>query len=215
MDAIYARPIGFSQPMMAANMAGRKTQTRRLPSNGLGSGPWARLLYAFEKEQRPCVLWVKERVDRREFGAGVVARYTIDHLLVWNSDLTKILEWPFKTSFVTHIPRPWSRFVCVVKGVRAEPLQDISEADAIAEGIEPVVWHGETAWKSYETCPDGTLHPHAAVPNRSPVTSYRELWNSLHTKPGQRWEDNPIVWVIEYEWKAQRIEDLLKEAGHG
>lgn len=192
--SLYTAPVGFSQPMMAANLAGRKFQTRRLPSAS-GTGPWGRLCYAFEVEKRPCVLWVKERADKAP--GGERGFYTIDS--------TAINEpWPFKTSFVTHLPRTWSRFVCVVKGVRYEPLHDVSEEDAKAEGI----YSGRSNDWAYGWTFDGGFSP-------NPRTAYARLWDLLHTKPGQRWDDNPMVWVIEYEWRAQRVEDLLKDAAHG
>lgn len=31
------------------------------------------------------------------------------------------------------------------------------------------------------------------------VEEYRALWNSINTKKGIRWEDNPSVWVIQFE----------------
>jgi hypothetical protein len=52
------------------------------------------------------------------------------------------------------------------------------------------------AWKSYETYPDGTPHPHAVLPNASPVTSFREIWNSINDAGA--WEANP--WVVAYSF---------------
>lgn len=88
--------------------------------------------------------------------------------------------------------RVLSRLTLLVDDVKVERLQDISEADAIAEGIERIDDPRGTCWKSYETYADGSPHPHAAVPNRSPVTSFRELWNSLHG--ANAWDANP--WLV-------------------
>ena len=65
-----------------------------------------------------------------------------------------------------------------------ERLQDISEYDVFAEGI-----------------PKGGFW---AVPSPAELrTENREkfarLWNSIHTKHGERWEDNPWVWPIGFE----------------
>lgn len=90
------------------------------------------------------------------------------------------------------MPRRYSRLTLTVTDLKIERLQDISEADAIAEGLERVAHPRGIAWKSYETYPDGTPHPHAVVPNSSPITSYRELWDSING-PGS-WDANP--WVI-------------------
>lgn len=105
-----------------------------------------------------------------------------------------------------HMPRWASRLWLDLTDVRVQRLQDISEGDAIAEGIEPVDHELGRAWKSYETYPDGSPHPHAAVPNRSPVTSYRELWDSLHTEPGTRWADNPWIYALTFTVQQGNID---------
>lgn len=76
------------------------------------------------------------------------------------------------------MPRGCSRIDLRVTGVREERLQDISEADAIAEG----------GW-IYKKCP---FH-------KAPEKSFAHLWDSINTKPGTRWKDNPPVWVYEFE----------------
>jgi hypothetical protein len=98
-----------------------------------------------------------------------------------------------------HMPRWASRMWLAVTDVRVQRLQECSEADAIAEGIERIDDPRGTAWKSYETYADGKPHPHAVVPNRSPLTSYAELWNSLHTAECERWQDNPWVVAVSFE----------------
>lgn len=64
-----------------------------------------------------------------------------------------------------------------LKGIRKEKVQDISEKDAIAEGM----------FKE--------LHPISL----KPVTRYMIFWNSIHKKAGTCWEDNPTVWVLDIE----------------
>lgn len=90
-----------------------------------------------------------------------------------------------------HLPRWGSRLTLTVTDVRVERLQDISEADAIAEGIEPVYDYrspGETHWKDYEDS------PHAVVPFLSPIKSYSSLWTAINGVGS--WEKNP--WVVAY-----------------
>lgn len=98
-----------------------------------------------------------------------------------------------------HMPRWASRLTLVVTDVRIERLNAITEADAIAEGIEPVLDYrspGQTHWKDYETCDDGTPHPHAVVPFVSPVDSYRSLWDEINGRGA--WATNP--WVVAYSF---------------
>lgn len=76
-----------------------------------------------------------------------------------------------------HMPRWASRITLEVTDVRVERLQDISEADAIAEGAEPLL-----------VPPDGGSTPH--------VEGFRSLWESING-PGS-WDANPWVWVITF-----------------
>lgn len=95
------------------------------------------------------------------------------------------------------MPKWVSRLTLVVTEVRVQRLLDISEVDAIAEGIEPVYDDrspGETFWKDYETYQDGTPHAHAIVPYTSPIASYRSLWEEINGRGS--WSENP--WVAAY-----------------
>lgn len=73
------------------------------------------------------------------------------------------------------MPRWASRITLEITCVRVERLQDISDADALAEGIYPT----RTG-----------LYPGATV------AEFCNLWQSIHG-PGS-WEANPWVWVIEF-----------------
>jgi hypothetical protein len=84
------------------------------------------------------------------------------------------------------MPRRACRITLEVTGVRVERLQDISEADAMAEGIEKTK-HG--FWSKYgQSDVDGTYSPRA---------SYRALWESING-PGS-WDANPFVWCVEFK----------------
>ena len=78
-----------------------------------------------------------------------------------------------------HMPRAASRITLEVTGVRVERLQDISEADALEEGI------------TYNDLPNNGLDPRRAR------TWYHRLWESING-PGS-WEANPWVWVVEFK----------------
>lgn len=82
--------------------------------------------------------------------------------------------WPkYRPSI--HMPRSWSRLWLSVTDVCVERLQDISEADAIAEGLAADQLDG-----------------------MDPRGWYRDLWDSLHTDKGTRWADNPLVIALTF-----------------
>ncbi|WP_321946603.1 hypothetical protein [Paraburkholderia sp. J10-1] len=83
-----------------------------------------------------------------------------------------------------HMPRRASRLTLEITGVHVARLQDISEADAIAEGVER---DGE-GWRSYT---GGSSVEFA-------TTSYASLWDSLNATRGFGWDVNPWVWVVTF-----------------
>lgn len=91
-----------------------------------------------------------------------------------------------KTVPAIHMPRWASRITLEITGVRVERLQNISEADARAEGI------------AYDPGEGGVFYVPgtAGCSNDSAVGSYRQLWESINGP--ESWEANPWVWVLEF-----------------
>jgi len=89
-----------------------------------------------------------------------------------------------------HMPRWASRIQLEITVIRVERLQDISEADALAEGIQA---YSDGTYRDYNV-PDDKVFDHYTF--ASPVDSYRTLWDTING-PGS-WEANPWVWVIEF-----------------
>lgn len=92
-----------------------------------------------------------------------------------------------------HMPRWASRITLEITNVRVERLHEITEADAVAEGV--LEW--EDVYKDY--CADGGWF-------RSPVDSFRSLWDSINTKSGYGWDVNPLVLVVSFERHEKRSE---------
>jgi hypothetical protein len=80
-----------------------------------------------------------------------------------------------------YMPRWASRITLEIIDVRVERLQDISEEDAIAEGV---TWFSSGAVE----CP--------GMPE-TPIDAYRALWEKING-PGS-WEKNPWVWCISFK----------------
>ena len=88
------------------------------------------------------------------------------------------------------MPKWAARILLEVLDVRPERVQEITEEDAIKEGIEIGCAHGEKAYYLY----DERLH---YTPD--PIESYRTLWDKLIAKRGYPWESNPWVRRIEFK----------------
>lgn len=88
------------------------------------------------------------------------------------------------------MPKGASRIWLQITDIRVERLLDISEEDAIAEGIEVIIkpgWHNH--YKDYMGEPDDDFV--------YPQNSYYSLWNSINGKDSHK--INPWVWVIQFE----------------
>ncbi|MEH7877015.1 hypothetical protein V7799_04805 [Rhizobium laguerreae] len=97
-----------------------------------------------------------------------------------------------------HMPRWASRITLTVTNVRVERLQDITEADAIAEGA-----------KQYSS---STRLSRAFNPDWKGIyrEGYAELWNEINGAGA--WESNP--WIVAYSFTVHRqnIDAMSKEA---
>lgn len=84
-----------------------------------------------------------------------------------------------------HMPRWASRITLEVKRVWVERVQEISEADAIAEG-----------------CPHsgrGTLNSYGAEILETCHEWFIRNWNSINAANGYGWDANPWCWCVEIE----------------
>lgn len=94
------------------------------------------------------------------------------------------------------MPKDACRLFLKIKSIRVERLQDISEADAIAEGVLRISDYGSTGYLLY-------TEPNASHTDIDAVWSFESLWISINKE--ESWNSNPFVWVYEFE----RIEKPL------
>ena len=88
-----------------------------------------------------------------------------------------------------HMPRWACRIVLEITDVRVERLQDISEADADAEGVRREVTDmGRLYFGTDAGANDWT---------RDPREAFRELWESINGAGS--WDANPWVWAITFK----------------
>jgi hypothetical protein len=161
------RPILFSPPMVRAILAGSKSQTRRIVKpQPVFHGEWGTQGYE----------WKDKAFTHSEFLSTII-RFSPygqpgDRLIV-------AMEIPLIT--------------LEIADVRMERLQDISDSDSIAEGIERIGGdYSCSPWRNYRIGKSGEMQQHCSCPQRS----YMTLWESING-PGS-WGANPWVWVVEF-----------------
>ena len=195
------RPILFSAPMVRAILAGEKTQTRRIikpqpDSRGL------RLTHIWEDWHGRSIkcpygdigdhLWVREAFvwTWNEKANKWDAFYKADGDYVYDD------RGPARWKPSIHMPRFISRITLEVTGVRVERLGDISNMDAISEGVLtldkrdyfPELYDEQGVWKREFGKP---------IPGPSLRQLFERLISSIHGV--DIWDINPWVWVIEFK----------------
>jgi hypothetical protein len=217
------RPILFSAEMVWAVLDGTKTQTRRVikpqPPSGIfndGSGRWYptgvwgghdwRCPYGVPGDG----LWVREThaiVPRTAYAMSDVQQVLCpdnEHdAAIFRAGWT-LSNGGFRWRRSIHMPRWASRIDLINRNVRVEELQDISEDDAAAEGIQrhpgPYILDFARLWNSTNATPkpvrsDGRIIRYESYPwseaERDPRT---EIGGVPHVCV-----PNPWVWVVEFE----------------
>jgi hypothetical protein len=95
-----------------------------------------------------------------------------------------------------HMPRQAARFYLEVQSVNIEPLMTITQEEAIAEGIEPVL---SDKWKNYLT---DSFVPYWDYP----LASFYSLWESIHGR--KSYFENPWVWAITFKISTKHTKSL-------
>jgi hypothetical protein len=204
-------PILFSAPMVRALLAGTKTQTRRVIKDDLDDeerlhvgmycptvidrhgyeqpgeevfgawttdGDWA-MKCPYGKPGD--LLWVREAWHAPVNFDGVPP--PIQYEAIGDGSDETGIEWGKGRPSIFML-RWASRILLEVTDVRVQRLQDISEEDAIAEGIG--LNHGAAGVK----LTGGDQLPVA-------IAMYRDLWESING--ADSWAANPWVWAVSFK----------------
>jgi hypothetical protein len=193
------RGIIFSAPMVLALLAGRKLQTRRLYTSPL------------RRCERGDRLWVRETFRHwqgsasRKTACYVADGTWLDHGSGWTGKPEGI-TWCSRATPSIHMPRWASRLTLIVEKRRFQPLQAITDEDAIAEGC---VWdEGKAAfWVP------GVDHPNKDFPYLARPTAremYAALWDTLHGSGD--WLSNPEVVALTFRVELANIDQLAEAA---
>ena len=192
------RPIIFSAPMVRAILDGRKTVTRRV----VKPQPSSELLADFAEIRAmrgsnrtdaqmlsDCLscpygapgdhLWLREAwqaLDGNERARRILTEPDPSRgWIEYAATVPKGYEPPPRWRPSIHMPRWASRITLEVTGVRVERLQDISEADAEAEGVR------------------NSLHLQGG---RFARDNFAHLWWTINGDGS--WEANPFVWCVSF-----------------
>jgi hypothetical protein len=217
------KPILFSGPMVRAILEGRKTQTRRIVK-----GSPVRVTQFIGRDDKPthefCLQLPHNRVINKHVrcpfgqqGDRLWVRETWaknDKGIFFKADFSEATinaappDWKWKPSI--HLKRSDARLTLEVTGVRVERLQDISEADAIAEGAM-FTDYGKRCfhdWQGPGQCPSEHHQQRegwSMIPTESSDdclgtarAAFGNLWDSIN-KDRAPWESNPWVWVVEFK----------------
>jgi hypothetical protein len=118
--------------------------------------------------------------------------YKQKELEEWLPEFFKRMTW--KPSIF--MPKIACRIFLEVTNVRVERLNDISESDAIAEGIyaKPGSVSGTRWYTKFISKTEARLE---GLFTESAKECFKSLWESINGK--ESWEANPWVWVYDFK----------------
>ncbi len=222
------RPILFSGPMVRALLAGTKTQTRRQLTTDVHYTEWLasetiedmelRGYSSFDDAAGNCFM-AKPRIN----GGDRLYVREAWRCNGWATDVATIMyrasegggytamtkQYPIagkQAQRVTgtwrpgiHMPRWASRITLRVTDVRVQRLHDISEADALAEGMTQAT--ADAIMTPDELALYATTH--LLCPDARGRLLYQHIWDQLNGTPSMRepWALNP--WVAAYTFTVE------------
>lgn len=194
-------PILFSTPMVQGIDENRKTQTRRiikLPN-----------YHPSRTEKHQSLMTIKDwnlYDENNELIGKMKCPYEVGDVLWVRETFT---EWPkgefqyfAKTALGNELgkwkpslfmPKIACRTFLKIKSIRAERLNEISNEDAIAEGV-------------FEHADGGFMNYLFTAGHVCAQVSFESLWRVINGKDS--WNKNPFVWVYEFE-KIEKPEDFI------
>ena len=187
-----AKPLPpFIRELRDAIRAKRKWQTRRVIKNPT----WFACLTGDCPHNQPGdICYLREPL----VNINGWAFYADDEQAV--STPTGAMPWKWQVNKLSqlYLPRYAASTFVVIEAVRAQRLQDITEADAIADGVG-AGFQMNAGW------PDYLSINKSGVCERTFDTakhSFQSLWDSINSERGYPWTNNDWVWA--YTFKLTR-----------
>lgn len=203
------KPIIFNTEMVKAILDGRKTSFRlpiKLKDNSLICTGY--IFSSTDRKRNDCYSFGKNKEHDLEY---IKPKYKVHDILYvketssdkikTNGDITYKADWkygdgrveiydtPIKWKPSVHMPKKYARIFLKVTNARVERLQDISNDDIYSESIK------RYSQKDLKKAFDNNELQKLA---KCLKLAFINLWNST-AKDGYKWEDNPDVFVCEFE----------------
>lgn len=197
-------PIIFSGEMVKAILECRKTQTRRVikPQPTMPKSDCKVYVDRYNKSDR-WAFWLPNnrmteprtwhcpngQISDRLWVRETFSNHPIDGYYYKATDpLTDSIEYGCCWKPSIHMPRAASRIALEIINIRVERVQEITDTDAKAEGIE--IWMEAQGEKTFNL-------RNQRLSLKQLAFSY--LWDSINAKRGFGWDKNPWIWVIEFK----------------
>ena len=208
-----ATRLPFTGPLASLVVAGKKTRTIRFCPKGIdpdGRVPYQTITRARWGQATPSGPF---NHGRRRFHLGdyaylqeplywgyaiytgdlKVARYTADRYLCkeFTPIRSRAVEWTYKPDELPamNMGSRFARTILQIKDVKFEMLGDMTDADAMAEGVQK---HNDRCWRM-----PGALR-------NTPLKVFATYWDTLTQTKAERWEamQGKLVRVITFEVAA-------------
>lgn len=216
------RPILFSTPMIKAIMNGSKTQTRRIIKSKeelisyegclddssfwkepfLGRHLWQTKDGEFSKKpkyEEGDIIWVRETFcemynteNHPELEGNPTEKWSMGFGYKADGEPEYMFD-KWKPSIF--MPKEACRNFLKTTKVRVERVQNISEEDAIAEGVQAITAHNDSSrilgYHDYTVDPKDGFNTFFTAKE-----SFESLWISINGQ--ESWDENPFVFVYDF-----------------
>lgn len=140
-------------------------------------------------------MWVRETWGVWAWSDG----YTLNEHIEYRADRQdgRIPDGVSRWRPSIHMPRKHSRITLEITGIRVDRLQEISEEDAMAEGVDR---DPEPLDPDDQEDPREVGYPSASALAMAEATMHRRLFSSLWERihGAGSWDANPWVWIVEF-----------------
>lgn len=216
---IKDKPILMNGEMVTATIEEIKNQTRRPIKNCIGDGTKENpLRMDLIKCEFGCVgdlLWVRENTECVTSGDGTdLSNYCADKkpVLYSNCDDAEYngswAHWDYLRAVrpSIHMERWASRITLEITDIKAERIQDISEEDALSEGLK--IFNEDDANLYYTGISTIEMWPSEDWVLDNPIEAFKNLWDSIYAGTAFKWDKNPYVWVVKFKRHMVNIDNF-------